>query len=91
MTPFGHAHPGVLIRPDKVARDWEQIGEVLAELTEKTEETPVEDKEEASAAFADKGGNKQRYAEAFNRFIAPLQQREFKNWFFRVVKKMNWL
>lgn len=78
LTPFGHAHPGVLIRPDKVARDWEQIGEVLAELTEKTEETPVEDKEEASAAFADEGGNKQRYAEAFNRFIAPLQQREFK-------------
>lgn len=75
LTSFGHSRPGVLIRPDNVARDWEQIGEVLAELPELEASEPEEGEK---SVYVDGISNQQRYAEAFHRFIEPLQQGRFK-------------
>ncbi len=78
LTSFGQTHPGVLIRPDKVARDWEQISEVLASISGYAEVMKAEREENLSGGADEMDSCKQRYTEAFHRFIAPLQQGKFK-------------
>ena len=81
LTPFQHTstHPGVIIRPDKVARDWEQIGLAVSALVTDKDYDEEEAHEGAGLGVCgDEVDNKLRYTEAFTRFIAPLQQKIFK-------------
>lgn len=81
LTPFQHTsiHPGVIIRPDKVARDWEQIEQAVSALmTDNGYRIEAMHEGSGLGVCGIETDNKQRYAEAFTRFIAPLRQGTFK-------------
>lgn len=77
MAPF-HASdrcPIIIIRPDKVARNWDKIAEALA--SESAPEAQAEEgAQTAEQLSADE--EKQRYAETFGLFITPLRQKQFR-------------
>lgn len=81
FTPFRHTstHPGVIIRPDKVARDWDEIGQAVSALAAGKEYNGGEARGgDGLCVCGDGSDNKQRYTEAFARFIDPLRQGTFK-------------
>lgn len=78
LAPFRYSpeHPGVIIRPDHTAREWEQIEEVLQHLN--TDSSLIRSAETAETIHTGTAHGKKNYTEAFNRFIAPLREGTFK-------------
>lgn len=80
MAPFHQTatHPIVLIRPDIVAHEWEQITQELNRLFPGTSDIVTHTSMLSTARMESLSENKQHYEEAFTRFIVPLQQKTFK-------------
>lgn len=80
LAPFHQtaAHPIVLIRPDKVAHEWNHITEILHNTfphdSEAITHVPVTQDHSMESPLE----NKAHYEEAFTRFISPLRQNQFK-------------
>lgn len=76
LSPFRYAesHPIVLIRPDKTARGWNEIEDALAGI----DETSLDECTTQAVSPKAETDGEQAYAEAFERFIAPLREGKFK-------------
>ncbi len=73
IAPFclSERHPLVVIRPDVTALGWEEIGERLHVCTHLS-------LTDSSHPFGMTTNNRTAYTEAFDRFIAPLQEQRFQ-------------
>ena len=80
MAPFRRSdeHPLVLIRPDITAYDWEEISEALSSLECADALLTCRAPQNKPFPFASEETDKERYAEAFERFMAPLQKKQFQ-------------
>lgn len=80
MAPFSQSdtHPLVLIRPDVTAYDWTEISEALSSLECADAILTCRNAPASLSPFVDEEAERQRYAEAFDRFIAPLRGRQFQ-------------
>ena len=80
LAPFSKPdrHPIVLIRPDRVVRDWSDIGSTLMEFESACSWENLEEAQEASAQELSEKGLQQAYMEAFERFIVPLREQRFQ-------------
>lgn len=80
LAPFHRteSHPIVLIRPDIVAHEWEQIIQELCRIFSQASDVAIQNGTDSAICMDTPEENKQHYEEAFARFIAPLQQKTFK-------------
>ena len=81
MAPFrvSETHPIVIIRPDKVARNWDEITETLAGECSPTD-LPASGQADSAPTGnrPDEDIQRQKYTEAFNLFIEPLRKKTFR-------------
>lgn len=79
LTPFHptQERPAVIIHPDKVAHEWNNISQVLEDFALSKKITPSE-VTAVEAAVTDDEEAKIRYEQAFSRFIAPLKNKTFR-------------
>lgn len=80
LAPFHRteSHPIVLIRPDIVAHEWEQIIQEVCHIFPQASDVAIQNGTDSDICMDTPEENKQHYEEAFARFIAPLQQKTFK-------------
>ena len=86
LAPFRRTeqHPIVLIRPTHVEHDWEAISETLTRLVQdRTDLIPTQTElpfSKTASFITQKASDKEwgNYRQAFERFIAPLQQKQFQ-------------
>lgn len=80
MAPFRQSeeHPLVVIRPDVTAYDWTEISETLSSLECADAILTCRNAPNELSPFVSEELGKQQYTEAFERFIAPLQERKFQ-------------
>ena len=79
LTPFHptQERPAVIIHPDKVAHEWNNISQVLEDFVSSKKITPSE-VTAVEAAVTDDEEAKIRYEQAFSRFITPLKNKTFR-------------
>lgn len=79
FTPFHQtsSHPAVIIHPDKVAHEWNNISRVLEDFASSRHIQPAETTVAGQELISDEEA-KSSYEQAFGRFIAPLQKKTFR-------------
>lgn len=79
FTPFHQtsSHPAVIIHPDKVAHEWDNISRVLEDFASSRHIQPAETTVAGQELTSDEEA-KSSYEQAFGRFIAPLQKKTFR-------------
>lgn len=85
LSPFQltDTRPAILIRPDIVAHDWEEIKQVLQEWMTRHPasinpmQTLPQDEADTAAQPTEKE-EKEQYTETFSRFILPLKEKQFR-------------
>lgn len=87
MAPFriSEEHPLVLIRPDVTAYDWNEISEALSSLECVDTLLTCKSRQNELSPFVSEETDKEQYTRAFGRFITPLQEKQFQNWFCHVL------
>lgn len=87
LSPFQltHTRPAILIRPDIVAHDWEEIKQALQEWTTRhpasmnpIQSFPKEKEEVDTTLQPSEKEEKEQYTETFSRFILPLKEKLFR-------------
>lgn len=85
LAPFQltEARPAVLIQPDIVAHDWENIKQALQEWSYRHKEYTVgspalQPEKTAPVTQPSEKEEKERYTETFSRFILPLKEKQFR-------------
>ena len=80
MAPFwiSEEHPLVLIRPDITAYDWSEISEALSSLECADALPTCKSRQGELSPFVSEETDKEQYTRAFERFITPLQEKQFQ-------------
>ena len=80
MAPFLQSdhHPLIVIRPDITAYDWDEISEAISSLECADALLTCKNQTEKLSPFVSEETDKERYTQAFERFITPLQQKHFQ-------------
>jgi len=80
MAPFLQSdhHPLIVIRPDITAYDWDEISEAISSLECADALLTCKNQTEKLSPFVSEETDKERYTQAFERFITPLQKKHFQ-------------
>lgn len=80
MAPFLQSdhHPLIVIRPDITAYDWDEISEAISSLKCADALLTCKNQTEKLSPFVSEETDKERYTQAFERFITPLQKKHFQ-------------
>ena len=80
MAPFLQSdhHPLIVIRPDITAYDWDDISEAIYSLVCAVALLNCKNLTEKLSPFVSEETDKERYTQAFERFITPLQKKHFQ-------------
>lgn len=80
MAPFLQSdhHPLIVIRPDITAYDWDEISEAISSLVCADALLTCKNQTEKLSPFVSEETDKERYTQAFERFITPLQKKHFQ-------------
>lgn len=80
MAPFLQSdhHPLIVIRPDITAYDWDEISEAISSLKCADALLTCKNQIEKLSPFVSEETDKERYTQAFERFITPLQKKHFQ-------------
>lgn len=80
MAPFLQSdhHLLIVIRPDITAYDWDEISEAISSLECADALLTCKNQTEKLSPFVSEETDKERYTQAFERFITPLQKKHFQ-------------
>ena len=80
MAPFLQSdhHPLIVIHPDITAYDWDEISEAISSLECADALLTCKNQTEKLSPFVSEETDKERYTQAFERFITPLQKKHFQ-------------
>ena len=80
MAPFLQSdhHPLIVIRPDITAYDWDEISEAISSLECADALLTCKNQTEKLSPVVSEETDKERYTQAFERFITPLQKKHFQ-------------
>ena len=80
MAPFLQSdhHPLVVVRPDITAYDWNEISEAISSLECADALLTCKNQANELSPFISEETDKERYAQAFERFITPLREKRFQ-------------